>query len=400
MSTAATSAVIPPATPRRPFAVYAITRHGLAIAKSLVAGLPDSDLLVSQKIATTLPDDVPSSARRFALPMGPLLAETFAAYDCHVFVISVGAVVRMIAPLLVNKKVDPAILCVDDANRFTICVLSGHVGRGNSFTERVAATLGNQAVITTASDALGTLTVDILGRALGWSLDDPDRNVTRGCAAVVNAAPVLFVQETGEPNFWPMDQPLPPGVQYRTSLDDVDPTAYEILLVASDRDLSRSHPQHWENAVIYRPRSLVVGIGCDRDTPADLIERGLSAVFNRHALSLASINAIASIDKKADEPGLLALCQSRHLPFRVFPAAALAAVEGIESPSTIVEKHVGTRGVSEPAALLGAGAHTLLVPKQIYTEPGVGRSMTVAVARIPFAKRPPPPLPVTGASHA
>ncbi|HEY0715103.1 MAG TPA: cobalamin biosynthesis central domain-containing protein, partial [Polyangia bacterium] len=200
----------PTTASRRPFAVYAITRHGLAIAKRLHASLPDADLLVSSKLAATASDEVPQDARRFPLPMGPLLAETFAAYDCHVFVISVGAVVRMIAPLLVNKKVDPAVLCIDDANKFTICVLSGHVGRGNSFTERIAEALGNQAVITTASDALGTLTVDILGRTLGWSLDDPDRNVTRGCAAVVNAAPVMFVQEAGEPDFWPLDQPLPP----------------------------------------------------------------------------------------------------------------------------------------------------------------------------------------------
>ena len=59
--------------------------------------------------------------------------------------ISVGAVVRMVAPLLENKKVDPAVLCVDDAARFTICVLSGHVGRGNAFTERVAGHPGQPA---------------------------------------------------------------------------------------------------------------------------------------------------------------------------------------------------------------------------------------------------------------
>src|SRR5215468_9232954 len=104
--------------------------------------------------------------------MGPLLADSFTAYDCHVFVISVGAVVRMVAPLLKNKKVDPAIVCVDDAARFSICVLSGHVGRGNAFTDRVAEALGAVAVVTTASDAIGTLTVDILGRELGWKLDD------------------------------------------------------------------------------------------------------------------------------------------------------------------------------------------------------------------------------------
>jgi cobalt-precorrin 5A hydrolase len=299
----------------------------------------------------------------------------------------VGAVVRMVASLLVNKKVDPAVLCIDDANRFTICVLSGHVGRGNSFTERIAGLLGNQPVITTASDAIGTLTVDILGRELGWTLDDPDRNVTRGCAAVVNAAPVLFVQEAGEAAFWPLDKPLPEGVRYTTSLADVNPAAFEILLVASDRDLEALHPAHFANAVVYRPKTLVLGLGCDRDTPLDLVERGVFHLLQRHGLCPRSVAALASIDKKADEPALLALADKHHWPFRTFPAATLDAVPGMVTPSAVVEKHVGSRGVAEPAALLVAGAETLLVPKQIYTEPGAGRSMTFAVARIPHAPR-------------
>jgi cobalt-precorrin 5A hydrolase len=319
--------------------------------------------------------------------MGPLLADTFLAYDCHLFVISVGAVVRMVAPLLKNKKVDPAVLCVDDAARFTICVLSGHVGRGNAFTERVAAILSNQPVVTTASDVLGTLTVDILGRELGWTLDDPDRNVTRGCAAVVNAAPVLFVQETGEPSFWPEDRPLPQGVRYTRSLEGVDPKAHEILLVVSDRDLRASHPEHFANAVVYRPKSLVLGIGCDRGTPAELIERGVMTLLQRHGLHPQSVKQVATLDRKADEPGLLEVVERHRWPLRTFTAAELDPVPGVQNPSSVVERHVGTRGVSEPAALLAAGAEQLLVPKQIYTEPDAGRSMTLAVARIPFPLR-------------
>lgn len=368
---------------RKPYAVYAITRHGIDIARRLVPGLPGADLYVSQKLF----GEAPEGAKPLPLPMGPLLAETFTAYDCHVFVISVGAVVRMIAPLIKNKKIDPAVVCVDDAARFSICVLSGHVGRGNAFTERVAALLGAQPVVTTASDALGTLTVDILGRELGWTLDDPDRNVTRGCAAVVNAAPVLFVQETGEPSFWPEGAPLPPGVRYATSLDGVDPDAWEILLIVTDRDLSRTHPAHLERAVVYRPKSLVLGIGCDRGAPLDMVERGVDKILAEHGLSAKSVKALATIDKKADEEALLALSARRGWPLVTFTAEELDRTEGIENPSEIVKKHVGARGVAEPAALRAAGAARLLVPKRAYTEEGVGRSMTLAVARIPFEKR-------------
>lgn len=368
---------------RKPFAIYAITKHGIGIAERLLERIPDADLYVSEKLRA----GASPHARPLPLPMGPLLADTFTAYDCHVHIISVGAVVRMIAPLLVDKKVDPAVVCVDDDARFAICVLSGHVGRGNAFTARIAEALGAQAVITTASDVRGTLTVDILGRDLGWQLDDPDRNVTRGCAAVVNAAPVAFVQETGEPTWWPEDKPLPPGVAYATSLDDVVPERFEILLIASDRELAGTHAAHWANAVIYRPKSLVLGLGCDKGTPPELVERGVSALLARHGLSPKSIKAIATIDLKQDEPAFLALADRFGWPLHTFTAGQLDVVPGIENPSETVKRHVGTRAVAEPAALLAAGATKLLVPKQSYTEPDAGRSMTLAIARIPFAKR-------------
>lgn len=368
---------------RKNFAIYAITRHGIEIAERLRATLPDADLYVSEKLL----DRAPAGVRRLPLPMGPLLADTFTAYDCHVFVISVGAVVRMVAPLLRNKKVDPAVVCVDDAARFSICVLSGHVGRGNQWTDRVAAALGAQSVVTTASDAIGTLTVDILGRDLGWTLDDPDRNVTRGCAAVVNGAPVLFVQETGEPDWWPEDRPLPEGVCYATALAGVDPAAYEILLIASDRDLARTDPGCFANAVVYRPKSLVLGIGCDRGTPPELVSRGVDELLAANHLSARSVKAVATATLKRDEPALLALSEARGWPLLAYPPEVLDGVPGVERPSEVVRRHVGTRGVAEPAALLGAGADRLLVPKTVYTEPMAGRSMTFAVARIPFAAR-------------
>lgn len=362
---------------RRPWAIYAITKHGLEIARRLQAALPAADLFVSEKLHALAPWD----ARPLPLPMGPTLAETFTAYDCHVHVISVGAVVRMVAPLLDSKKTDPAIVCVDDAARFAICVLSGHVGRGNAFTERVAEILDATPVVTTASDARGTLTVDILGRELGWTLDDPDRNVTRGCAAVVNEAPVAFVHECGEPDFW---GPLPPNVRYFTSLDEVDPSAYEILLVATDREIREAHRAHWVRAVIYRPKSLVVGVGCDKLTAPDLVARGVMALFARHNLSPRSLARIATIDLKRDEPALQALAQRHRCPLVTFTAAELDAVP-MPTPSETVQRHVGTRGVAEPAALLAGG--DLIVPKQKYSEEGAGRSMTLAVSRLRFPRR-------------
>lgn len=369
---------------RKPYAIYCITRHGVETASRLAAELPGAVILASKRVREMFKVET----QELSLPMGPVLAEIFQNYDCHIFVISVGAVVRMIAPHLKNKKVDPAVVCVDDAARFSICVLSGHVGRGNAFTERVAKTLGALPVVTTASDVRGTLTVDILGRDLGWQLDDVDRNVTAGCAAVVNASPVAFVQECGEADFWPLDKPLPEAVSYYTELGQVEPAQHEMLLIVSDRqNLRETHPAHFEKSVVYRPKTLVLGLGCDKLTPLALVERGIDAFLKNHGLCKASVKAIATIDVKAQEPAFLELVRLNGWELLTYCAAELDVVEGIENPSEVVRKYVGTRSVGEAACLLGAGASKLLAPKEKYTEPGAERSMTLSVARIAHCPR-------------
>lgn len=368
---------------RKPWAVYAITKHGIQIAEKVVKSLPGADLFVSEKLIS----QCSLEAQKMGLPMGPTLEKNFKAYDAHIFIISVGAVVRMVAPLFENKKVDPAILCVDDNAQFVIPVLSGHVGRGNEFTHRVARILSAIPVITTASDARGTLTVDILGRELGWVLDDPDRNVTLGCAAVVNQQPVCIIQETGDSHFWPLDQTLPPGVEYTNSFESVDSKAYSIFLVVTDRDFQEEHPEIYAKSVIYRPKSLVLGLGCDSLTPAELVERGIKSTLAKYKLDIRSIKTIASVDKKAMEPAFLSLKEKYGWEFKIFTAEELDVLQNIPNPSETVKKFVGTKGVAEPSAILASGGKNLLIEKQIYKEPEIPRSMTIAVARIPFAAR-------------
>ena len=165
------------------------------------------------------------------------------------------------------------------------------------------------------------------------------------------------------------------------------PSEYEILLIVSDREFAQTAPEHFANSVIFRPKSLVLGLGCDRDTPFEIIERGVLYHLAAAGLSVKSVKSIASIDKKADEPGLLKLAEKYKWPFQVYPAAELDVVPGIENPSEAVKKYVGTRAVAEPACLLASGAERLLLAKQTYKEPEDAHNMTLAVARIPFAKR-------------
>ncbi|MDB4986927.1 MAG: cobalamin biosynthesis protein [Myxococcaceae bacterium] len=124
---------------------------------------------------------------------------------------------------------------------------------------------------------------------------------------------------------------------------------------------------------------LMLGLGCERDTPAELLERGIESVLSDHGLSAERVSAIATIDHKRDEVGLLTLSARRGWPLWFYSAEQLRAAS--RGGSEVVLAHVATPAVAEPAALLLAGAVELLVRKTIYTEEGAGRCMTIAVAR-------------------
>ena len=136
-----------------------------------------------------------------------LLPTLFQQYKGLIMVISLGAVVRMIAPILKDKKTDPAVVVIDDRGENVISVLSGHLGGANGLTE-VAAALDARAIITTASDVQKTIPVDLFGSRFGWVWDSAEK-LTPVSASVVNEEHVAIVQESGEPNWWLYDTPLP-----------------------------------------------------------------------------------------------------------------------------------------------------------------------------------------------
>jgi cobalt-precorrin 5A hydrolase len=192
---------------------------------------------------------------------------------------------------------------------------------------------------------------------------------------------VLVVQEAGSRAWWPAGEPLPPHVSLAPSLDGTDASRFAAALVITDR--AALADAVLDRAVLYRPPTLAVGVGCDRGAPASAVECAVDAALEAGELARASVAAVASIDLKRDEAGLLALAEAVRRPLRLFTAAELDAAPGIERPSATVLRHVGTRGVSEPAALLAAGATRLLVPKQVHRDAASGKSVTVAIARIP-----------------
>ena len=361
---------------KKPTALVAITKHGTELAKRLKAAMPEAELLVSEKFASAAP-----GATVMKETVSKEIQRWFHDYEEICFVISLGAVVRMIAPVLKDKHSDPGVVCVDDRGQFAISVLSGHVGGANAFCEKVAKALGAQAVVTTASDVGKTLPVDILGRELGWT-PEGEENVTRVSASVVNEEPVAFVQECGEKTWWTRDVPLPKSITVLSSLEGVDLSAFKSFLVVTDRLRERLPDVIQDRLVLYRPKSIVLGLGCDRGVPEAAMFEAVETTLKEAGLSLRCVRNVATIDIKGNEPAILSLCERRNWPLVTFTRDELNetfAKVAVPNPSAVVKKYTGTPGVSEPSALRSTGAKTLLQEKRKFP-PGI----TVAVARVVF----------------
>lgn len=233
--------------------LVAITKHGAALAARLAADLPEADVCTSAKFAPAFAD-VANNVHAYDGALRDEIGPLFARYDQIVFFVSLGAVVRLIAPHLRSKDEDPGVIVVDDAGQYVIPVLSGHVGGANAWSERVADLLGAAPVLTTASDVGRTIPVDILGRHLGWRVEAPKINITRVSAHVVNGEPIAFVQEAGSPDWWTRPTPLPDTIHRFARFDEVPLERYAAVLWVTHADVP---PAQWdalhERLVVYRP---------------------------------------------------------------------------------------------------------------------------------------------------
>jgi cobalt-precorrin 5A hydrolase/precorrin-3B C17-methyltransferase len=297
----------------------------------------------------------------------------WADLDALVVIGATGIAVRAVAPLLTSKATDPAVISVDDAGRFAIALTGGHVGGANALAREVAALLGAQPVITTATDRSGRPGLDDLP---GFTATGPIAAVTRRWLD----GETLLVERDPELGGWEIPVALRDATTVETDPSPPGPGHGGIRAFISDRSadpgaLAQREPSASASAVRLHPRSLVVGVGAssgaDPERLAELVDRALSGA----GLAPASVGAIATLDRKAEEPAIVLLAERLGVEIRTFSAAMLADV-AVPTPSAVVAAAVGTPSVSEAAALLAAGADaTLVVAKQISAD------STVAVAR-------------------
>ncbi|WP_202081133.1 cobalt-precorrin 5A hydrolase [Caldalkalibacillus salinus] len=335
---------------RGTIAVVAITKHGVALARQLQQTDPHADLYYMSKFEQG--DEAELHIQLFEGSVRRLLPTLFKHYQGIVLVISLGAVVRMIAPLLKDKKTDPGVVVIDDKGAFVISVLSGHLGGANALTREIAAALKATPVITTASDVQQTIPVDIFGQSFGWTWESAEK-LTPVSAAVVNEERIAVIQESGERHWWPHDRPLPEHIKLYHSPQEVLSLAEppDATLIITHRHLSKEERTLLDNGILYRPKVIVLGIGCNKGTTSDEIEATIHETLDELNFSIKSVKAVCTIDLKKDEVGLRAVVQKHAWDFHYYTPEALNEVE-IEEPSQTVYKFTGAYGVSEPACRL------------------------------------------------
>lgn len=278
-------------------------------------------------------------------------------------------------PILKDKKTDPGVVVIDDKGEHVISVLSGHLGGANELTREVAELLGATPVITTASDVQKTIPVDLFGKRFGWVWESADK-LTPVSASVVNEEHVAIVQESGEKSWWTYDRPLPENIKIYPSIEHALQQGPDAALIVTHRKLHAHEESILKNGVLYRPKVIVLGIGCNRGTPASEIEDVIFETLHELNFSIKSVKAICTIDLKKDEVGLLEVIQKYGWEFHYYTPEELNTVT-IQQPSDTVFKFTGAYGVSEPAALLYSGGHELeLVKKK-------SGNVTISVAVIP-----------------
>ncbi len=240
-------------------AVVSITKHGIALAGKVVAALPGTQLFCPEKFRAAGETAAPNAVHCYEGKVGDQVPALFAAFDGIICIVSLGAVVRLIAPHLKNKETDPAVVVIDEAGRFVIPVLSGHLGGANRLAGHLAAALNAQAVLTTASDARETLAVDLLGRELGWAFEASHDEIVRCSAAMVNDEPVALVQEAGSTDWWANHAngrtgPLPANVTRFERLEDMPLDRFAAVLWISRREMPGDiAAQLAGRRVVYRP---------------------------------------------------------------------------------------------------------------------------------------------------
>jgi cobalt-precorrin 5A hydrolase len=263
-----------------------------------------------------------------ALYTPEIFARAFRSKKRIVALMSMGIVVRKIAPLLGDKWSDPAVVVISPDCRYAVPLLGGHHG-ANELAKELTG-LGLVPVITTATESRGRDSVETIAERTGTAV------VNRTSTRAVNAA--LLADDL------PVHAVAGPA----------------IVLAGPDVSL------------LVRKGEYSVGIGCRKGVSENEVTAAIRAALAENAMNASEVFIYATTVKKLQEPGLVAAVGALSGNLIFLDDDTINAQTGT-GPSRA--SRIGLLGVAEPCALATAKKKELIMKKKVF-----GR-VTVAIAR-------------------
>lgn len=299
-----------------------------------------------------------------------LTADIFPAYDGILFIMASGIAVRAIAPHVVSKASDPAVLVMDECGKHCVSLLSGHLGGANAWAREVAAAVGADPVITTATDVHERRAPDDIAREMMMRVEP-----------LGALKPVNSIIAEGKRFAWFLDMETEgaqsigkrlteKGISWQP-LSEKDDNNYDGCAIISNSHIVLNKPH-----VCLRPKNLFIGMGCKRGTPEALIREAYEGALAKCGAYGYQVASLASVTLKADEKGLLDFASSMKLPIHFYKPEELKKIteEYHLTISPFVEKTIGVGNVCQSAALMESMKGKTLLPKTRFV------SATVAIA--------------------
>lgn len=371
-------------------AIISFTENGIKLSQTVSKSLSGRKVTLYTKCSRYTAEDL--KVQRVKESLQVWTAQRMAEGDALLFIGACGIAVRAIASNLTDKLHDVPVLVMDEEGRYVIPILSGHVGGANELARELAGLMDACPVITTATDVQKKFAVDLFAKRNHLEIMNKDGIAKVSAKALAGEQLTIAVRakniECYHPKFCEVceedfteaeNQLLREASMHKQDQEvcGVEPPLRLVPYVKNQPvDIVVSEMPDNKNALIWlRPKRYVVGMGCRKNKASEELLAFYQETLEQAMVEPGEVYALASIDKKKDEPGLLAISERMRIPFFTYTAEELNRVGACVHSSEFVKAQVGVDNVCERAAFAGCGVSGWLIYEKHAFD-----GMTIAIA--------------------
>jgi len=344
--------------------IITFTHDGMKVAKKAAQSMKDDmnvDIYCHSRCADNYDNVISFDS------VGRVIREQFMNCDRILFICAAAIAVRTLAPYIKSKVTDPAVLVADEQGRFLISLLSGHLGGANEWCSQLSCKIGAVPVITTATDARGVFAVDMFAKENNMRILNPVM-IQDISGRVLNGEPVGIAGDKAYKKLlektvkkWngqlTMFGEEAYGTAGQSSIDKYE-SGIQIITSPSDHMIFR-------RTLKLVPMDLFVGIGCKRGKTSGQIRKAVSSTCDKNDLLMERIAAVVSVDRKADEQGIIDFARELKVPYKTYSAQYLNTIRGEFTASGFVKDKVGVDNVCERSACAASKDKRCIVNKTV-----------------------------------